>query len=79
VPGDISVVGFDDVAQADWFSYRLTTFRQDPAAMADRAVEVLERRLADPAQPPMQETIEPVLVERASVTAAAKTGAGNLA
>ncbi|WP_445682811.1 LacI family DNA-binding transcriptional regulator [Radicibacter daui] len=79
VPGDISVVGFDDVAQADWSSYRLTTFRQDPVAMADRAVDVLERRLVDPTLPPMQETIEPVLIERASVMAAAKTGAGNLA
>ena len=38
-PADISVVGFDDVAEAAHQSYNLTTVRQDVDAMAAGAVE----------------------------------------
>ena len=39
IPEDVAVIGFDDVPEAAWLSYRLTTFRQDPVVMAQRAVE----------------------------------------
>ncbi len=48
VPEDVAVIGFDDVPEAAWLSYELTTFRQDPHVMAARAVDLLERRLSDP-------------------------------
>ena len=35
VPEDLSVIGFDDIPQAGWGAYRLTTFRQ-PVAATDR-------------------------------------------
>ena len=48
VPIDISVIGFDDVAEAAHQSYDLTTVRQDVDAMAEGAVELLMRRLDTP-------------------------------
>lgn len=41
VPGEISVVGFDDVADAAWFSPSLTTVRQSFDELGCRAVRVL--------------------------------------
>jgi len=66
VPDDIAVVGFDDVPQAGWLAYRLTTFRQNPELMAARAVAVLDARQANPAGPLISERIEARLVVRES-------------
>lgn len=41
VPEDVSVVGYDDVAQAAWPSYRLTTMEQPADLMVTHAVEAL--------------------------------------
>lgn len=41
VPDDLCVVGFDDIEQAGWASYRLTTFRQPVDAMADHIMTLL--------------------------------------
>jgi DNA-binding LacI/PurR family transcriptional regulator len=41
VPEDISVIGFDDVAIAQWPSYELTTIRQPIAQMVDTTAEIL--------------------------------------
>jgi DNA-binding LacI/PurR family transcriptional regulator len=38
VPGDVSVVGFDDIEMASWPSYRLTTIRQPVSEMVSSAV-----------------------------------------
>lgn len=45
VPGDIRVVGYDDVAGAEWFLPGLTTVRQDFRALGERAVKALDRLL----------------------------------
>lgn len=42
VPGDVSVIGFDDIPQAGWESYALTTFRQPIDDIADAAVASLD-------------------------------------
>lgn len=47
-PGDISVIGCDDVAEAAHQSYELTSVRQDIAAIAEGAVALLLRRMAAP-------------------------------
>lgn len=70
IPGDLAVIGFDDVPQAAWLNYGLTTFRQDPVVMAQRAVDLLERRLADPDGEPGRERVVPELVVRDSFTPA---------
>ncbi|GAA2016977.1 LacI family DNA-binding transcriptional regulator [Nakamurella flavida] len=46
VPGDISVVGFDDVAGSAFFDPPLTTVRPDYTGLGRRAVAALEARLA---------------------------------
>ena len=48
VPGEISIVGFDGLAQASWASYDLVTIRQPTRAMVDAAVDMLVARLDDP-------------------------------
>lgn len=53
IPEDVAIVGFDDLPEAAWLGYRLTTFRQDPAEMAERAVALLEERAADPTGAPL--------------------------
>jgi DNA-binding LacI/PurR family transcriptional regulator len=66
IPEDLAVIGFDDVPEAAWLSYQLTTFRQDPETMALHAVELVERRLENPDLPPAYERIIPDLVIRQS-------------
>lgn len=41
IPDDLCVVGFDDIDQAAWESYRLTTFRQPVERMADHVAGLL--------------------------------------
>jgi DNA-binding LacI/PurR family transcriptional regulator len=57
VPGDVSVVGFDDLPEAPYFTPPLTTVRQDFAELGRRGVELVLARLrgedahADPVVP----------------------------
>lgn len=41
IPRDLCVIGFDDIAEADWRSYRLTTFAQPLAEMAEHVVALI--------------------------------------
>ncbi|WP_339110069.1 substrate-binding domain-containing protein [Thioclava sp. GXIMD4216] len=41
VPEALSVIGFDDIAQAGWESYALNTFAQPTAEIVAKAVEWL--------------------------------------
>ena len=66
VPDEVAIIGFDDVPEAAWLSYGLTTFRQDPVVMAERAVELISQRLAAPDLPPVYERIIPDLIIRQS-------------
>lgn len=51
VPGDISVVGFDDIELASFVTPRLTTIYQDKALIGEIAVKLILKRLEDPARP----------------------------
>lgn len=44
VPEELSIIGFDDIAQSGWESYRLTTFAQPVDAIAQAAIHWLGRR-----------------------------------
>jgi len=46
IPGDASVIGFDDIALTEYTVPPLTTVAQDKYAMGRRAVEILDRMLA---------------------------------
>lgn len=66
IPDDLAIIGFDDVPQADWLSYSLTSFRQDPELMAARVVELIDRRQEEPDAPPAYERLMPELIIRRS-------------
>ena len=44
VPEDLSLIGFDDIPQAAWSAYRLTTFRQPTADLTTAIMDVIRRR-----------------------------------
>ncbi len=73
VPGEVSVVGFDDIPEAAYLLPPLTTVRQDFAAVGRRAVEAVERLVAgeDPTPSPL---VVPSLVVRASTAPPPTTG-----
>ena len=72
VPQDVSVVGFDNVPQADWGSYRLTTVEQPVQPMIEATVSLLQNYLRDDAVPPAENVVIPgALILRESVRGAA--------
>jgi DNA-binding LacI/PurR family transcriptional regulator len=71
LPQDLSVVGFDDIPEAAYFTPPLTTVRQDFAEVGQRALHLMLQRIADPAGPSTHETVPPELVLRASTGAPA--------
>ena len=66
VPGDVSVVGFDDVPEAAFFLPPLTTVRQDFGELGRRALHLLLDRISGEHAPQPTLPIEPELVVRAS-------------
>ncbi|RBW62111.1 LacI family DNA-binding transcriptional regulator [Ruegeria sp. A3M17] len=67
VPGDISVVGFDDIEMSGSYVPALTTIRQDRHQLGRRAAEVLLGQLANPGKElPMKSALPVELVTRAS-------------
>jgi len=70
VPGDVSVVGFDDLPAARWPLLQLTTVSFDLDAMARRAASLLVSRIEDgPRQPYRHERFPSRLVERGTLAA----------
>lgn len=73
VPRDVSVVGFDDILSAAYFTPSLTTVRQPLFEMGKRGAQVLLERIADhEKQFPAEITVEPELVVRESTGPARK-------
>ena len=68
VPHDISIVGFDDIPEAEFFHVPLTTVRQDFAEAGRRCVERLLAVIGD-RTPPGYPSIQPELAIRASTAA----------
>ncbi len=66
VPEDVSVVGFDDVPQAAWGAYRLTTVVQSVEQMVAATVSLLHEQMQPDSQP-RNVVIACHLVERDSV------------
>jgi LacI family transcriptional regulator len=48
VPDDLCLVGYDDIPQASWQPYQLTTVRQPTVSMAQAAVSMLKARIETP-------------------------------
>lgn len=66
VPGDLSVVGYDDTEMAAWPAFGLTTVRQPVAEMAAAGLQRLLARIADPSLAPLHLRLEATLVARSS-------------
>ncbi|WP_108859027.1 LacI family DNA-binding transcriptional regulator [Ruegeria sp. Alg231-54] len=67
IPGDISVVGFDDIEMSGSYVPALTTIRQDRHQLGRRAAEVLLGQLANTGKAlPMKSALPVELVTRAS-------------
>ncbi|MEI9977489.1 MAG: LacI family DNA-binding transcriptional regulator [Edaphobacter sp.] len=66
-PGDISVIGFDDIIVAEYLSPRLTTVRQPLRKMGWAAAQLLVQRINSPEEPyPQDLSFEPELIVRES-------------
>lgn len=66
VPDDVSVTGFDDIADGRFAIPPLTTVAFDKRAFAERTLELLVKRMTQRADPPIQVTIPHRIVARSS-------------
>src|SRR6202035_875281 len=66
VPDDVAVIGFDDSVLAQLTDPRLSTVRQPVDAMAQRMIQELLARIADPGRDPAHSILETQLVLRDS-------------
>lgn len=64
VPGDVSVVGYDDSHLSHLMPIGLTTVRQDAALMAEHAVRFAVERLENQGLEPREAVLDPKLVVR---------------
>lgn len=64
VPGDVAIVGYDDVPLAAWPAYNLTTMRQPVNRMVEATVDTLLTRIEDPTTPTQRIEIESPLIQR---------------
>lgn len=69
IPEDLSVIGFDDIPQASWGAYRLTTFQQSAERQAREILRLLDQRLDTPAAPPIITRLDVPLIMRDTVKA----------
>ena len=67
VPEDVSVVGYDDVPESEFFSPPLTTVRQDFVQLGQEGLGLLVEQIRAGERGVRQVLIDPVLVERCSV------------
>lgn len=66
IPGEVALIGFDDLPWAEVFNPPLTVIRQPAYEVGAAAVELLLKRLADPKAPRAHLTLLPRLVIRKS-------------
>lgn len=71
VPGDLSIVGFDDIRFSQYVRPRLTTIRSPVDRLAQQGVELLFERLHDPQAPARTQVLPVELVIRESAAAPA--------
>ncbi len=67
IPDDVSVIGFDNVTEARWGAYRLTTFDQNAERLSAEIIRLLDERQAVPNAPPQTIVLELPLILRSSV------------
>lgn len=66
VPEDLAIIGFDDIPQADWAAYRLTTVRQPVRRMVGETLELIDLSLSGEAVDGTIRILPVSLIERNS-------------
>jgi DNA-binding LacI/PurR family transcriptional regulator len=66
IPGDISVVGFDDIPESSYFTPPLSTVRQDFGELGRRGLELLLDEITDGRHSARRVMVTPELILRAS-------------
>ena len=66
IPGSVSIVGFDDIPEAQYFTPPLTTVRQDFGEMGRSALRLMLDVMEETSDPAARLTIAPELVVRRS-------------
>lgn len=66
IPDDISILGFDDIPQAEWINPALTTVRQPLYEMGRRAMKMLLDYIEEPDAPTQRLVLSTELVIRAT-------------
>ena len=61
-----AIIGFDDIPQADWQPYQLTTVQQNTALLAHHAVDLLVTRIAKFSLPSRHREVPVKLIVRQS-------------
>ena len=72
VPGDVSVVGFDDLPESAYFNPPLTTVSQDFRALGAASLERLIELIESPQQNPPSSVLVPTLIIRGSTASPPK-------
>ena len=67
IPGDVSIVGFDDLPSSSLMDPALTTMKVSKRQMGELAMELVIRRSLGESTPPVKIVVSGTLVERASV------------
>jgi len=75
VPADVSVVGFDDIPEAAFFSPPLSTVKQDFTAMGELSVQCLITQWTEASVSPKIHTVNLTFVERFSASKPSRHGA----
>jgi DNA-binding LacI/PurR family transcriptional regulator len=70
IPGQVSIVGFDDVPEAPYYTPPLTTVRQDFIEVGSRSLHLLVRTIEAGVRLPAVSSVEPELIVRASTAVA---------
>ena len=70
IPDEVSVVGFDDIPEAPYFTPPLTTVRQDFIEVGSRSLRLLVRTIEAGDHAPSRSLVEPQLVVRVSTAVA---------
>ena len=68
VPGNVSVVGFDDIPEAEFFRPPLTTVKQDFVTIGKLGVQMLIEQLSGVALSPRVRIVTPTFVKRCSTS-----------
>ncbi|SGY98579.1 Putative ribose operon repressor, rbsR [Moritella viscosa] len=69
VPGDLSIIGYDDIKLAKYITPSLTTIHQPKHRLGQKAVDMLLEQINSKTESNLIIELEPTLIERDSVKA----------